>query len=312
MRYPTILVLLWFMSCSQNQKVLREVDGAMIRFDLQGHRGARGIAPENSIPGFRKALDLNVTTLELDLAVTKDSVVILSHEPWFSSLFCLDSLGLNIPETEEMKFNIFQMTYDQVKKFDCGSIGHPRFPEQKSEKTFKPKLIDVFRSSEEVTSQKGNVSVSYNIEIKSQPRGDNLYHPEPKAFSDLVYRTIDGVIPWDRITIQSFDFRVLRYFHETYPEVTLAALVENDRGINGNLDELGFNPDIYSCYHKLLDQEKIEILQNKKILVIPWTVNEIADMEQLYDWGVDGLITDYPNRFWESKISMEQVIDYLD
>ena len=100
------------------------------KFDIQGHRGARGLEPENTIPAFILALDSGVTTLELDVVITKDKQVVVSHEPWISSSICLDTAGNAIPEKDEKKLNIYQMTYDQVAKYDCGSKGNDKFPQQ--------------------------------------------------------------------------------------------------------------------------------------------------------------------------------------
>ena len=96
--------------------------------DLQGHRGARGLMPENTIAGFIKAVDLGVTTLELDLSVTGDSQLIVSHEPYFSPEFCADTLGNRIKE--DSIINLYQLSYEEIKQFDCGSLAHPRFPDQ--------------------------------------------------------------------------------------------------------------------------------------------------------------------------------------
>ena len=113
------------------------------KFDIQGHRGARGLRPENTIPAFLMALDSGVTTIELDVAITKDKRVVVSHEPWMSAEICLDPNGNDIPKKEEMKYNIYQMTYEQVKQFDCGLKPHERFPEQQKMKIHKPLLSDV-------------------------------------------------------------------------------------------------------------------------------------------------------------------------
>lgn len=306
-----LLCIVALCSCNQSYKRKERLQGkATVKFDLQGHRGARGLAPENSIPGFWKALSLGVTTLELDLAVTKDNELIVSHEPWFSHLYCLDSTGHTITEEKSIEYNIYQMSFDQISKFDCGSQKNPNFPDQENVAVGKPKLLDVINSSEQFTSQKNNFPVNYNIEIKTSPEGDKINHPDPEEFSDLVYKAIDGLLEWDRVTIQSFDFRVLQYFHVAYPEVRLAVLIENDEDIEANLKTLGFVPNIYSCNYKLLDEVSIEQLHEKGVDVIPWTVNKISDMEELFGWGVDGLITDYPNRFWESKIDPREVIEY--
>ena len=266
------------------------------KFDLQGHRGARGMKPENTIPAFLIALDSGVTTIEMDLAITKDKQIILSHEPWMAASICLKADNSVITSREEKKFNIFQMTYDEVKKFDCGSKGNEKFPQQEKIKVFKPLLIDVIVAVETHIKNYTQYEVDYNIEIKSSPEGDNKFHPAPQEFSDMVYNLLDQYLPLERVIIQSFDFRVLKYWHEKYPDVRLAALVENSNSVYRNLSELGFNPSVYSPYFKLLEKEDVEYLQKQKIRTIPWTVNEIEDIKKMRQMGVDGLITDYPDR----------------
>lgn len=266
------------------------------KFDLQGHRGARGLKPENSIPGFLLALDTGVTTLEMDVAITKDKQVILSHEPWMSSTICLKADNSSITSKEEKKFNIYKMTYNEVSQFDCGSKGNQRFPEQEKIKVSKPLLKDVIIAVESHIKNFTQYEADYNIEIKSSPDGDNKFHPAPEEFSEMVYQVIDQYLPWERVVIQSFDFRVLKYWHEKHPDVRLAALVENQRSVNANLTDLGFDPSVYSPYFELLNKNDIQFLKQKKIRVIPWTVNEVRDIIKMKDWGVDGLITDYPDR----------------
>ena len=266
------------------------------KFDLQGHRGARGLRPENTIPAFLIALDSGVTTIELDLVVTKDKQILVSHEPWMSSAICLKADGTAIRERDEKKFNIFQMNYADVKRFDCGSKGHEKFPEQQKMKAEKPLLRDVIVAVEDHIRSFTQYEVDYNIEIKSSEDGDNKFHPAPAEFSDLVYKLLDEYLPMDRVVIQSFDFRVLKYWHTKYPEVRLAALVENNRSVDDNLNDLGFKPSIYSPYFTTLSKSEVTYLQRQKIRVIPWTVNEVADMKKVRDLGVDGFITDYPDR----------------
>jgi glycerophosphoryl diester phosphodiesterase len=274
------------------------------KFDVQGHRGARGLMPENTIPAFLSALDTGVTTVEMDLAVTKDKQLVVSHEPWMSAAICLDPAGKTYTEKEEKKYNIYQMTYDQVLEFDCGSKPYARFPEQEKMKATKPLLRDVIVAVEDHIRSYTRYEVDYNIEIKSEKETDNKFHPSPEEFSDLVYNFIDEYLPWDRVVIQSFDFRVLKYWHEKHPEVRLAALVENRKSIDANLEELGFKPAIYSPDFNLLNREKVNYLHQKKIRVIPWTVNEIKDMLVLKGMGVDGFITDYPDRARKYKFTL--------
>jgi glycerophosphoryl diester phosphodiesterase len=291
------------------------------RFDIQGHRGARGLRPENTIPAFKLALDSGVNTIELDVAITKDKQVVVSHEPWMAAEICLDPNGNDIPKKEEMKYNIYQMTYDQVKQFDCGLKPHERFPEQQKMKIHKPLLSEVIIAVENHIRNFSTYEVDYNIEIKSLPEGDNKFHPTPAEYSELVFNLVDQYIPLERLVIQSFDFRVLKYWHEKHPEVRLAALVENKKTVDQNLNALGFIPSIYSPDFKLLTNESVEYLHTKtyprqevtenktttvnmKLRVIPWTVNEIEDMLALKGMGVDGFITDYPNRAAKFKLTL--------
>lgn len=265
-------------------------------FDLQGHRGARGLRPENSIPAFIYALDSGVTTLELDLAITKDHQIVVSHDPWLSADFCLKPDGSEISDADEKSLNIYEMTYDEVREFDCGSKGNEKFPEQVKVKVSRPLLKDVIIAAENHIKSYQLYEADYNIEIKTTPSGDDKFHPSPEVFSDLVYNLIDQYLPLERVVIQSFDFRVLKYWHKKYPDIRLSALVENTRTVDSNLKSLGFHPAVYSPYYKLLTKEKVVYLKTLKIRVIPWTVNETDDMRQMLQWKVDGFITDYPDR----------------
>jgi len=266
------------------------------KFDIQGHRGARGLRPENTIPAFLLALDSGVTTLEMDVAVTKDKQLVLSHEPWMAASICTDPSGKSFDEKTEQKNNIYHMTYDQVKQWDCGSKGNTRFPQQSVMNIGKPLLSDVIVAVENHIKNFTRYEVDYSIEIKTMQAGDNKFHPRPEEFSDLVFNLIDQYLPLDRIVIQSFDFRVLKYWHEKYPQVRLAALVENKRTVDENLADLGFTPSIYSPDFRLIKREDVKELHAKKIRVIPWTVNEPKDMLALKGMDVDGFITDYPDR----------------
>ncbi len=275
------------------------------KFDVQGHRGARGLMPENTIPAFLMALDSGVTTIELDLAVTKDGQLVVSHEPWMSASICVDASGKDIDPEQEIKFNIFQMPYAEVAMWDCGSKNNARFPEQQKMKIGKPLLKDVIVAVEDHIKSFSRYEVDYNIEIKTDPEGDNLFHPTPEVFADLVIKMLNEQLPIQRIVIQSFDFRVLRYIHQQYPQIRLAALIENTKSIDVNLTELGFIPDIYSPAFQLLNGERVKYLHSKKpssirngkrMRVIPWTVNEFTDIKKIKEMGVDGVISDSPNR----------------
>lgn len=264
--------------------------------DIQGHRGARGLLPENTIPAFIRAIDEGVQTLELDVVITKDKKVLVSHEPYMSSSICSKPDGSGISSDESKALNIYQMTYEQIKSYDCGSKGNPRFPKQEKMAVSKPLLIDLISQVEAYLKKNGLSKVAYNIELKSSPKGDNVYHPSVEEFSTIVYDLLAASLPMDRFNIQSFDFRILKYWHTTYPKVRLAALIENGKGVEANLRDLGFTPNIYSPYHILLNKEMISFCQQKNMKVIPWTVNERSAMERLVEMGVDGIITDFPDR----------------
>jgi glycerophosphoryl diester phosphodiesterase len=265
------------------------------RFDIQGHRGARGLKPENTIPAFLTGLDSGVTTLEMDVVISGDKLVVVSHEPYMSGVTCLDSTGNPVKEKDEKKFNLYKMTYDQIKKFDCGSRGNPKFPEQEKMTAHKPLLLDVILAVEAHIKNFSRYEVDYSIEIKSEKGAEGKFQPPVEQFSDLVYQLIDQYLPLDRVIIQSFDFRVLQYWHKKYPEVRLSALVENLKSIDENLTDLGFTPSVYSPEFRLLSKDEIRHCHALTMRCIPWTVNELSDIFELKNWDVDGIITDYPN-----------------
>ncbi len=263
-------------------------------YDMQGHRGARGLMPENTIPAMIRALELGSTRLELDLAVTKAGEIIVSHEPYMNPVFCLDQNGKEIPESDK-SHNIYQLTYQEILAYDCGTKIHPDFPQQLKFYAAKPKLSDLFVEVDKYAENFGYPKPKYNIEIKSSPEGDGIYHPGVEEFSDTVVKLIAETIGLNRVNLQSFDFRVLQYLHQKYPEVELAMLVTNAGQFEMQLQELGFQPEIYSPYFQALTAESVKILHEKGMQVVPWTVNNAEQMNKLLDMGVDGIITDYPN-----------------
>ena len=269
-------------------------------FDLQGHRGYRGLYPENSTIGFLKSLDVGVNTIELDVVISKDKHVVVSHEPWISKNICIDQNGNRIIN-DKQNFNIYSMEYNEIKKFDCGIIGNEKFPDQKKISVFKPTLNYVIKIIENYIKEKGYKPVNYNIEIKSSNETDLIFHPDVKEFSELVVNNIKNNKILERTTIQSFDFRVLKYINKNYPEIGLSVLVSENYDPQKNLDDLSFLPDIYSPNYKFINKEDLEYLKKKKIKIIPWTVNSYSDITKILNLGVDGIISDYPQRVIEIK-----------
>lgn len=268
-------------------------------FDKQGHRGCRGLMPENTIVSMLKAIDLGVTTLEMDLVVTGDKQVILSHEPWFSHETTTKPDGSFIDPKEERNYNLFKMNYDEIRTFDVGMKSHPRFPKQQRMSAIKPRLADLIDSVEHYLSSKKLPEVWYNLETKGLPAGDNLYNAVPSEFIELIMAVVKEKKMENRVIIQSFDIRTLQYLHKTYPGIKTALLIEDSevRDFEGQLNNLGFIPTIYSPNHTMVDEELVKQAHEKGMRIIPWTVNDKKRIKKLKKMGVDGIITDYPDLF---------------
>jgi glycerophosphoryl diester phosphodiesterase len=285
MRYLTSLVFCAFVELSSGQTT----------FDIEGHRGCRGLYPENTVTAFIEAIKIGVNTLELDVVVSKDSQLVVSHEPWMSHVFCFTAEGKAIEDNKE-KYNIYQLPYSEIQKFDCGINGHPKFPEQRKMSEHKPLLKDVIEAVEQYITAHKLAPVSYNIETKSTPDGDNKFHPAPDEFAGMLYDVLKAKNILSRSIIQSFDPRTLQVIHKTDSNVKTALLIGDANTFEKNLEQLGFVPAIYSPLYLLVNKKLIKKCHTKGILIIPWTVNEEKQMIKLKAMGVDGLITDYPNR----------------
>lgn len=270
-------------------------------FDKEGHRGSRGLMPENTIPAMLKALDLGVTTLEMDAVITKDKQVILSHEPFFNHEITTKEDGSFIDEKEEKKYNIFGMTLAETRKFDVGLKPHPRFTQQTKIAANKPLLADVIDEAEKYAAEKNIAPPFYNIETKSKSSTDNIFHPAPEEFVDLLVGVIKSRKVTDRVIIQSFDIRTLQVVQKKYPEIKTALLIEDydKRSLEEQLAALGFKPTIYSPHFVLVNDSLVQRCHQQNIKVIPWTVNDKKQIEYLKKLKIDGIITDFPDLFNE-------------
>ena len=270
-------------------------------FDKEGHRGCRGLLPENTIPAMLKAIDLGVTTLEMDIVFTKDGKAILSHEPFFNHEITTKPDGAYIDEKDEKNFNIYKMTYAEVSKYNVGLKPHPRFPQQEKMKAVKPLLSNLIDSVEAYMKTSKRPLPYYNIETKTNPETDNIYHPAPAVFVDMLMKVINEKGIAGRVIIQSFDFRTLQYLHGKYPQMKTALLIEADdkNSFRKQLKDLGFTPTIYSPDFALVTADLIKNCHDRNMKIIPWTVDDKNKIEELKKMGVDGIITDYPNLFNE-------------
>lgn len=272
--------------CACNPSLMEEPEN----FDWQGHRGARGDFPENTTPAFFHALDMGMKTLEMDVVITADSQVVVSHEPFFNEEICaIDSL-----KRDSLPNNLYKLTYSQISEIDCGSLGNTRFPEQSKMSIAKPLLKDVIQAAEEYATQTQRAMPFYNIEIKSRPEWDGEFHPSVEVYADLLMKVATEAQIEYRLTIQSFDDRPLQYIHQKYPDVTLALLVEDSVSAEKHLTKLAFIPNIYSCYYLFVDEALVNFCKEKGMKLIPWTVNDAAEIKKLKALGIDGVITDYP------------------
>lgn len=262
---------------------------------IQGHRGCRGLYPENSIPAFQHALDLGVRVLEMDVVMSADGQVVVSHEPYMNARYASHPSGEAVVRSEESTLNLFQMTYAEIKRFDVGKRGNSLFLEQQAVPTYKPLLSEVLALGEAFRRKTGE-AVYYNIEIKSEPLEYGKSQPADIAdFSNAVHAVIEKHVDWSHVVLQSFDFQVLTYWHRVWGQVRLSALVEKESP-SYVLSTLGFTPAIYSSSYQYLTAERIQECHAKGMKVIPWTINTTEQMKHFEKLGVDGIITDYPNR----------------
>jgi glycerophosphoryl diester phosphodiesterase len=287
-------------------------------FDLQGHRGARGLAPENTLAAFTRALGLGVTTLELDTGITRDGAVVVTHDERLNPDFTRDGAGRWIDPPGPA---LFALTLAEVRRYDVGRLrpGTPyaaRFPEQEpADGQRVPTLDEVFA----LAAKARNASVRFNVETKLDPR-----HPEltaaPEPFADAVIAVIRGARMADRTTLQSFDWRTLRYAQRLAPEIKTVCLTVQQPGddnvqvgkpgpspLLGGLDVDDFGGSVPKLVRaagcavwspNALDLEPGSVAEAhaQALKVVPWTVNEESAMNALAQSGVDGIITDYPDR----------------
>jgi glycerophosphoryl diester phosphodiesterase len=293
-------------------------------FDKQAHRGGKSLYPENTVPAMKNALKMNITTLEMDLAITKDKKVILSHDAFLSPELVTKPDGTYIPKDSGFYYKIYDMPYAKIQTFDIGLKKLDNYPDQKKIKAQKPLFSEVIDACEAYSRKLKRPLPFYNIETKTRPFSDHIFHPEPKEFVDLMMSIILKKGIQDRVIIQSFDPRTLEIIHKEYPKIMTALLVEkvDDKklaqqqahfknipaekfrqypdhlnGVSGDMKFLSFTPTIYSPDHTLVTSELVQECHALGMKVIPWTVNTKERLKELKDMGVDGVISDDPRIF---------------
>lgn len=287
-------------------------------FDLQGHRGARGLAPENTLEGFALALSIGVTTLEMDLGVTHDNIVVVSHD---RSLNPDHTRGPDGQFLEGSGPAIRSLTLAELKRYDIGRLKPgtayaARFASQQAVDGARiPTLAEVF----DLTRRSGATHVRFNVETKITPdSGDET--PDPEEFAALVVAVVRGAGMAQRVTVQSFDWRTLMVLRRIAPEIVRVCLTvetpDEDTLQRGNagaspwtagfdIDDVGGSAprlvaaagcQAWSPYSGNVTAQTVADAKAVGVAVIPWTVNETGEMERLIDLRVDGLISDYPDR----------------
>jgi glycerophosphoryl diester phosphodiesterase len=284
-KYLSISLLLLASAVSAQQKI-----------DGQAHRGGRALMPENTIPAMIHAIELGVRTLELDCVISADNKVVVSHDVYMSANFMRTPDGKDIEKKDEKSYAIYKMTYDSVRSYDAGTKPHPEFQDQKKMKTYKPLLSELIDSVEAYVKLHHLKPVYYNMETKCSPQGDGTFHPTPDVFTKLVMEVINKKHIAARVTVQSFDIRTLQIIHKDFPQQNTALLVYNKDDFATNIKTLGFTPGIYSPYYAVVTPELVKEAHQMKVAVLPWTVNETSDMEKMISYGVDGIITDCPDK----------------
>lgn len=292
--------LTFFLSCNPTKKA-EMTEASQIQTQVHGHRGAAGHWPQNSLQGFLYAVDLGVDAIEMDVVISKDKKVVVSHEPYMASDYVLTPNGQEIPHAKERTYNLYDMDYEEIRKFDAGSKWDFRFFWKKRIKTYKPTLEEVIEAVENRIQEKQLSPIIYSIELKSDPREYGKFQPEPSEFINLVLPILKQHQLMDRLLIQSFDPNLLNELHKTHPEIPVSYLV-----MRGNpekkLEKLNFTPDYYSTRHFLIkDKSFVTDLKARNIKVIAWTVNRRRDIRKMLRLGVDAIISDYPDRVLEER-----------
>jgi len=257
--------------------MLTSLQAAGAEILVHGHRGARAVLPENTIPAFEYAISLGVDVLELDLAVTKDNVVVASHDPTMNEKFCRGPAGTRV---------IREMTLEQLRRWDCGAVANPDYPKQKAIPGTRVPTLD------EVLSLAGRGSFHFNIETKifaDQPQ----YTPGPEEFARLVVEGVRRHKLESRVILQSFDFRTLHAAAKLAPEIRRAALYSGPpKDWVALAREAGAS--IISPQYRLVTAERVKAAHAAGLQVVPWTANESNDWQRLVSAGVDAIITDDP------------------
>ncbi|MFB6456336.1 glycerophosphodiester phosphodiesterase family protein [Chitinophaga sp. Hz27] len=268
-----------------------------------GHRGTRGLMPENTIPAMYKGLEVGANTVEFDIHITKDGKVVVYHDASFTPSYTTKPDGSDIPAAERAKYTFYQMDYKDIRPFIIGEKAYPQFPEQQHMKSYAPLLGEMIDSVEAYTKKHKLPAPYYLLEIKSSEKTDGTEQPAPEEFITQMMKVKQLGKLGNRLYVQSFDMRPLQVMHRRYPNIKLGFLTGDKKAsFEDNMKNLGFTPFFYNPSYDLVTAELVEKCHAQKMVIVPWTVQEAAKMLELRKLGVDGIISDYPNRFAEAGL----------
>lgn len=252
--------------------------------EIQAHRGARAFFAENTLQAFCKAADLGCGVIELDLCVSQDRRIVVSHDPWIE---VVSDAGLT-------RRWLYSMSYEEIVRYDCGAAS-PAFPHQQRLRAVRPLLPEVFDEVEAHLQRIGRPgAMIYNLEVKSWAYRDGIAHPPPAEYAALVLRDIASSGIEKRVRLQSFDERIVSEARALMPELTLGLLVEEPSVLDTFPDRLGFVTEYVNPRFDLVDEALVERLHGMGAKVVVWTVNAPEEMLRMQRLGVDGIITDHP------------------
>jgi glycerophosphoryl diester phosphodiesterase len=253
---------------------------------IHGHRGYRALLPENCLQGFLYAASLGVDALELDVVITRDDQILVSHDPFMHHEISSAPDGRRIREEEEKTHNIWKMYSDQVQRYPMGKFRHPRFPGQLTQKGYKPLLREVVQNLPQPRPL-------LNIEVKSQPQWYGEFQPEPEVYAEKFILCMERLNLSEALYIQSFDPNFLRALHDRRKDLPLVFLTEK-AGIGlGDAEELlGFKPKGFSPHFSLINEHLVKECAAAEIELLTWTVNDEKELSRLHSMGVRQFITD--------------------
>lgn len=267
--------------------------------EVHGHRGCRGLRPENTLPAFAHALALGADALELDVVISADEQVVVAHEPWLASHLGPGPDGQLLAAGQGHAHRFYALPYARIRACPVGQWPTPGFAEQQAVPTYRPLLREVFELGESAGAA-GRAPVGYSVEVKCTPAGDGWYHPRPARFVELVLAELRAAQVMARTTLLCFDARVLREARRLCPALRLCLLVETEAtaSLEEHIRDLGFVPDVLGPAFGLLSAARVRALRVRfpAMQLVPWTVNEASDLQRVLSWPVAGITTDYPDR----------------